>query len=945
MLISIKFLIFICIVFANTQYIISQEFEWARDFGGTTSSLGHRFRSSIDKESNIICAGIFDGYPNTYLDFNQTVPTTGGGMGVSKIDSLGNLIWVTVFPIQMIPNGVNILSDSSIFVSGTFSSTINIDPSGANVTLTAIGYNDGFIMKVSSDGQFEWIRQYEQTGLDKFNVAVDEQDNVYTAVSFTSDSVDCDPLNDSLFVFSSNGYGTFISKTSNQGDLLWVKQFEVLTTSGYINFRDMSVYNDKIHIGGLFNGIVDFDPGTNTQIIDSDTSQYNSNALFIMKLDTSGAFEWVKTFSGQESNSNNAGLLSRTFDCLVIDTLENIYAMGNHILPIDFDPDPNQTNFYPLNGINTYGYILKLNSLGDFKWVKHVKIGGSGCSGCGTIISTNQSLSLDNRGFIYWGGRGRGTVDFDPGVGVDDINLSGNGGMFFAKYDTDGNYVWGVGTPELTLGTVPSKSYITSLNLYKNGDLFISGHTVFQIDLDPSTNNWILDPPYGTSFIAKYSQDVCSEIFISIDSLDLVSCAGNGYIASSLHHASTPFEYTWNGQTTSGFEFLSVNEYGLNHFYAMDSSGCEANKYALMDGPLYFSSHDLNINTMSSSFRPGFDAFIHLNALNDGCLPQDGEIRLILDPGLTFNYSTTAPTSINGDTIIWEFNGLNYDSSAIYYLINVSVSDLLQIGDSICIEVQINPEFGDANVSNNYKVYCHPLINGYDPNDKQVFPEGKCEEKFISSSEPLTYMIRFQNTGNASAINITIKDSILPNLDLNSIHILGSSHQMHVDIIDTNNVQFVFDNINLPDSTTNLEGSQGSLFFTIQPSSTSVTGDIVKNSAEIYFDFNPPIITNETFNTLYQGDLSLFICNLSISETAKYRINVFPNPTTGIIYFNGFIDQNVTRIEVWDISGRMISCETNPGQDSFKFINSGLFLVKFISENTIIGIQKIIVEP
>ncbi len=939
-----KLVLILCLPFFVVQLGLSQELDWARNFGGTSTTSGQYFRSTIDNESNVICAGKFDGFSNTYLDFSQTVPSpAGGGMSVSKIDSSGNLIWLHICQGPS-ARDVIVLSDSSILVTGVFDNTVNFDPTGTNFSLTAFGNDDGFILKLSSTGQFEWVRQYAQFDADLFNVDVDDQDNIYAAMSFITDSVDCDPLSDSLYIYSSNNFGSYISKTTTNGDLLWVKQFEILSPSGYNKITDLKIHKNKILLGGTFKDSVNFDPSTSSQIYDSDTSQFNSTALFIVKMDTSGYFDWVKTFSGQESSTNTSNLSGRTFECLVVDSLENIYAMGNHISTIDFDPDPNQTYFPNINGTSAYGYILKLSPSGSFEWVNNVQIGGQGCVGCGVIPSTNQSLTVDNRGFLYWVGRGRNIVDFDPGVGTDIISLTASG-MFLSKYDTDGNYVWTFTAPNLTSGAIPYASYFTSVSPDRNGNLFIGGHTVYKIDLDPSFNEWILNPPNGTSFIAKYTQDVCAEMYISLDSLALVSCAGNGYVASTLHHATPPFDFTWNGQPTVGYEVAGIGDYGLNHFYAIDSNGCEANKYALMDGPLYFSNFDLNVNIGSSSFRPGFDSFIHLNASNDGCIPQSGEIRLVLPPGITFNYSTLPPTTIIGDTLLWDFNSLSYDSGPISSLIGVSVSTLLQIGDTICLNAQILPDFGDANISNNEKEHCLPLINGYDPNDKQVYPEGKCEENYVSSIDPLTYMIRFQNTGNASAINIRIEDDILPTLDFGSIHILGSSHQMHVEVPDSNTIHFVFDNINLPDSTSDLAGSQGSLFFTIRPSSAAITGDVITNSAEIYFDFNPPIITNETFNTVYQGDFALFNCNLSVPLISSDEIVVYPNPTTQDVYFKEMNGKDVTSIEIFDTFGRLIKIELQPNQNSFQLHKSGLFLIRFFSHDEVIGIKKVQVVP
>ncbi len=142
-------------------------------------------------------------------------------------------------------------------------------------------------------------------------------------------------------------------------------------------------------------------------------------------------------------------------------------------------------------------------------------------------------------------------------------------------------------------------------------------------------------------------------------------------------------------------------------------------------------------------------------------------------------------------------------------------------------------------------------VCAYDPNDKLVHPDREGEENFTLLDEDLTYTIRFQNTGNDTAFSVVIRDTLDDNLDASTLRVLASSHPSHLrtELKDEQYLTFTFDNIELPDSTTNFNGSQGYVSYIISPVIGIQENTIVTNRAGIYFDFNPPIITNTTQNT------------------------------------------------------------------------------------------------
>ena len=175
----------------------------------------------------------------------------------------------------------------------------------------------------------------------------------------------------------------------------------------------------------------------------------------------------------------------------------------------------------------------------------------------------------------------------------------------------------------------------------------------------------------------------------------------------------------------------------------------------------------------------------------------------------------------------------------------------------------------------------------YDPNDKQVFPEGYSEEHYIANDTILEYLIRFQNTGNAPATDVIVRDTLNPHLDLSTFKLVVHSHSVFTTVDPTTReVEFYFQNIMLPDSVSNEPESQGLVSFTIRPETGLPLLTELNNTAAIYFDNNPPIITNTTWSTIY--DCSLFDVSftdngalLTASEGDQYQWFLDEEPIEG----------------------------------------------------------------
>lgn len=244
------------------------------------------------------------------------------------------------------------------------------------------------------------------------------------------------------------------------------------------------------------------------------------------------------------------------------------------------------------------------------------------------------------------------------------------------------------------------------------------------------------------------------------------------------------------------------------------------------------------------------DTIVHyISYQNLGSALDTGYVTYLLAPEATFVSSVPTPSNITGQLLTYEFNNVNTsDQREIILELKMPTNiDTLEYTlevfvDTGSFELAINTSFEDI-------VKC-----SYDPNDKQVFPNYG-GQGYIHNDTPLEYQIRFQNMGNDTAYTVKITDTLDQNLDMNSFQLLHASHQVSCELDYLNRtIEFIFEEINLPDTLTNHLASFGFVKYKIMPNETLTVGDSILNTASIYFDYNDPIVTNTTINKIYDCD-------------------------------------------------------------------------------------------
>ncbi len=208
-----------------------------------------------------------------------------------------------------------------------------------------------------------------------------------------------------------------------------------------------------------------------------------------------------------------------------------------------------------------------------------------------------------------------------------------------------------------------------------------------------------------------------------------------------------------------------------------------------------------------------------------------------------------------------------------------------------------------------YDLNCETVKNSFDPNDITVRPAGDGEQHYILASESeLKYRIRFQNTGNDTAYVVSIRDTLPEQTSITTVVPGPSSHPYTFDI-QHNVIKFLFQNINLPDSTANFDASQGYVEFTVKMKPSLLLGTRIENKAAIYFDLNAPVITNTALNTIHQP---VFVA-VEMPEQPSI-VRVMPNPATdaAVFYFENPVEGT---FYLMNTEGREIDSKTFSGND------------------------------
>ena len=653
-----------------------------------------------------------------------------------------------------------------------------------------------YIAKYNASGIFQWEKRYGGTRPNKA-YAIQELNGVGFIVAGVTASNDGDVTGNHL----TGTADVWLLRLDNAGNVRWKKCFG---GTGYDTAYAVVQTPDK---GFLV-------AGSSTSANGDVTTNAGAADAWVFKTDSLGNLEWQKTYGGLNYEAFKA--ISLNFD--------GTYTFSGY------------SSSASLIGNTNSGkkdmWIIRTTQQGSVLWSK--LLGGTQDEESFSVQTTPEGNLLLS-----------GYTESNDGV------VSGNNGnadAWLVKLSSAGNLLW-----QKCIGTSNDEGSFTGLAITES-DFAIAGFgrvvNTYRNDFD----NYLVrlgnvNTIKGTLFEdlnGNGVKDVNEKL--SKQPITINVQKTNGYLRSELTQtgqfsvAVDTGSYTVSAQIGNAYYTITPSSFtfAFSTYFNQDSVS-----FALQRIP---NKQDLQINLLPlTPARPGFDADYRLLYKNKGtAVINNGTVILKKDSRLSFVSATPLASYNTGDSLRWNVGLLNpNDSGSISLRLKVAVPPTVNNGDSLVLWSFIEPVTGDETPADDTAYLKQRVVGSFDPNDKTEANGGLVDRSFIQRGAFLNYLIRFQNTGTDTAFTITVRDTLSNRVEASTLEMIASSHPYTLTVENGVNLTWRFNNIQLPDSNRNERASHGYIAYRIKPKTDVTVGEVVHNTASIYFDYNLPVLTND----------------------------------------------------------------------------------------------------
>lgn len=755
------------------------------------------------------------------------------------------------------------------------------------------GSYDVWVIKYDRHGEIEWNKCYGGTNIDGSNTIRTTADGGYIIEGVTS----------------SNGHNVSGNHGFSDQWLLKLDAFGAIQWQRCIG----GSLND-----GIGSVIQTADGGFitcgRTYSTDGDaTGNHGDDDILFSRLDASGNVLWTKCFGG--SDHEMPGGLHEDSD-------------GNYLFnggTWSVDGDVNDTAFGPKF------WFVKIDTSGNILWQQtYALTSGFGyvylypLPGDFYLIYSGSILCVDNSGNIRW----QSTTS--PGQKY----LTGEDGrLFFAatNYSTGvpgsmGNHDYMVGEIDTsTGGLLWQKLYggsgddnLFDFCMTTNHELVLTGET-YSDDGDVFGRSVGFDM-WNVKTTANYVSAE-GQMYFDYNLNNLLDSTDKPIRTAQLLTDPDQLAYSVNTNGEYKVFYMDTGNYvlqpGIRPFYFTSPSSHSAsllvsgqvdslNDFAYQTNSIF---DDLCVDISPlGQFRPGRIGSYSIQYENSGTTIQNPHIVLKIFPHTSFSTGMPAPTAVYADSVVWDVTGLLPGDFGVIRA-NISLDTSWAINDILNSYVQVFPIDNDVNPSCNNSTIEVEISASSDPNDIIVNIDTVYVHE-LGNPPSLEYVIRFQNTGNDTAFFVRILNQLPARVQKSSVEFISSSHPCEF-IFNSKlpRLEFLFNNILLPDSNTNEPASHGFVKYRVKPKSTLSDGDIIGNFASIYFDFNLPVVTNSVFTRI------LTYTDVEELSVASNVLLVTPNPVLDELVVPSQFEE--LSYQIYDIQGRVVLSGSSQSKSEF----------------------------
>jgi uncharacterized repeat protein (TIGR01451 family) len=797
----------------------------------------------------------------------------GNDIWIAKYDNLGNLLWQNFYGGTATDVFGSIIRDGD----GNFVIAASVPNATGNITGNFHGTTDVWIFKINQSGTILWNQCYGGSNAefrDRLSIQVLGSD--YIVITET--------LSNNGDVIGHHGsWDIWTFKINSIGILQW----QITLGGAEIDYSTSLVEGEN---GGYYIlgnsqsfAIPNFHPNVNWDF-----------DFYVAKISSNGVFEWHKCFGGYYSDGSSAIFSEEDGGAVIFGAVSTVSGNTGDIIA--------------LSGSNSEIWSLKINSLGTIIWQRC--LGGNSEESLFKVLEEkyddNNNLLPDSlRSYAIlaktksWT---RDVIGYHPNPPV--CCTFQYSDIWFTKMKkSDRTLLWsrciGGRYSEYPKAFVKinSKEYLLAcdtdspdgdvVGFHFNGNDYNDAWLVkfgptntikgnVYIDMNSNGVKDLNEKPFSN---ARVKSEKANDTKISVSSGGVFhNDADTGTYVSTISF-SLPYYVS----------SLSSRQSTFTQYNQKDSFA-----FPLVPSGIHY---DLKVFAVpTNSARAGGPSQYILFCTNSGTQTiTNSTLKFIKDSRINWGNMIPVANSIVNDSAWWNITTIApFDTLRFNVLFSFDFPPILNIGDNVTSIVQFNSSQPDETPSDNADTLTQIIVGSYDPNDKNENHAGLIAYKSIGAGDELSYTIRFQNTGSDTAFRVIIRDTLDTKLIWSSLQMITASHNYQLTIENGNQLIWDFKNIKLVDSVHNEPASHGFISFKIKPAPSIQPGDTIRNSASIYFDFNPPVKTNTNETVVWLDDVT--VCAEGTSFIPAYK--------TGSTYQwqvddgNGFVNINNSSVYI-----------------------------------------------